>query len=276
MKFEDENRIENISIIEDEENEEDEEDEILEENSSQPLPSSFIFTEDIDETITSKFEQKHQQKQQQTNFGREYDSNSNQKLYNNRQEKGKFDVLHHTTSPLNKNHSFKKKNHSPVASPIFSKNNIHLSPVIQRKNSPLSYNNSFLVRNNKFSSLSRIEEDGSSNEQNHLVPNPGFTHTEENHDFSIGTDISRNSDSTTATEYKNIPNPTDQSVSIVYNKSSLSISSDDDDFDDEEIISVDINLISQDDASTYNSPLLFPVVTPPNYEQLLKDQFYKI
>jgi len=247
-----------------------------EESSSQLVPS-FIFsndTENASKVISSK----------QVSLSQESDTSTSvsiQKLPSRMPEKRKYDVLHHNTSPLIKSHSLKRKLlSSGVNSPIYIKSNGRLSPNITRKASPLSFYNNSIVRSN-YSPLSRIEEDGSV-EQKFTAPTPTYPHThiilennEGNNDFSVGTDTSRTSDSTTVTEYKNIPNATDQSASIIYNKSSLSTSSDEYS-DDEEIISVDINLISQDDASTYNSPFLFPVITPPNYDQLIKDQTYKL
>ncbi|ORX54831.1 hypothetical protein BCR36DRAFT_581716 [Piromyces finnis] len=242
-------------------------------SSSQPIPS-FIFNENIinnTKNESPKLVSKSQESDTNT-------INTNiPKLSNRMPEKRKYDVMYHNTSPLIKSHTIKKKLlSSGVSSPIYPKSSNHLTTAIQRKASPLSFYNSIMVRNN-YSPLSRIEEDGSM-EQSFTAPTPTYTHHHvnlENNDFSVGTDTSRTSDSTTVTEYKNIPNATDQSTSIIYNKSSISSSSDEYS-DEEEIISVDINLISQDDASTYNSPFLFPVITPPNYEQLIKDQSYKL
>ncbi|OUM69031.1 hypothetical protein PIROE2DRAFT_57670 [Piromyces sp. E2] len=257
-----------------EENEEEEE----EEKYSQPIPT-FIYNDEIesDEKIISS--------KPVVSLSQESESNTTnisiQKLPNRMPEKRKYDVIHHNTSPLIKSHGLKKKLlSSGVTSQIYVKNNGRLSPNIARKTSPLSFYNNSIIRSN-YSTLSRIEEDGSL-EQSFTAPTPTYHHrhinlenNDGNNEFSVGTDTSRTSDSTTVTEYKNMPNATDQSASIIYNKSSISISSDEYS-DDEEIISVDINLISQDDASTYNSPFLFPVITPPNYDQLIKDQSYKL
>jgi len=211
----------------------------------------------------------------------ESDSNSSisiQKLPGRIPEKRKHDIAHYSTSPLFKNHSIKKKLiSSTMNSPLYIKTN-HLNSNVPRKASPLSFYNSVIIRNN-YSQLSRIEEDGSS-EQKFASPTPSYLHhhinlenNDSNIDYSYGTDVSRTSDSTNLTD-KNLPNTTDQTASVIGSKSFISTTSGEY-TDDEEIISLDINLISQDDASTYNSPFLFPII-PQNYDQIVKDQSYRL
>jgi len=270
-----------------------------ENDNNKPVPS-FIFNYEMDnkkeneiESSTSK-QNPFSQESDNSNISSTISTNSIQKLPIKMSEKRKHHhVLHNNTSPILKTRDLKKKIYvSGVTSPVY-KNAIHLSPNVQRKASPHLFYNSTMFRNN-YSLLSRIEENGnmeqnvisptsshSRMEQSIISPTSSHSHinlenNEGNNNLSMGSDSSHTTESTNNTEYKNVPNATDQSASIIYNKSSISSSSEDDFDDEEEIISVDINLVSQDDASTYNSPFLFPVITPPNYELLLKDPSYRL